>query len=491
MNEPETVSKIDSKTIPYKEIVTEQLAPAEVGELDLYQRREKIYTRKIEGFFQRLRLYTGWPLLIGYFLLPWINWGDRPAILFDLPARKFHILNFTFWPQDFPLLAWLLIIAAFALFAVTVWAGRVWCGYTCPQTVWTAIFMWAEQITEGSRNQRIKLDKAPWSFNKIARKALKHGMWIGFAFCTGITFIGYFSPIRELVPNTFTLQLAGWEAAWIFFFTCATYINAGWMREQVCLYMCPYARFQAVMFDRDTLIVSYDKARGEPRGSRKKTLDTKKNNGDPKSSGLGDCIDCNICVQVCPTGIDIRDGLQYECINCALCIDGCDAVMDKMGYARGLIRYTTENLLAGKPYRWLRPRLFGYATAVVVMIGLFAFTLATRIPLHIDVLRERDHLYRQTSDGLIENTYTMRVINMDEHVHLLKISSSGLANATLTGRTMLPIAAGEMQEIALRLTIDPALLRDTRTPIKFTIQAEDIARYQTIVKTNFFGPRTH
>ncbi len=474
-----------------QKIPVEQLAPAEVGELDLYQRREKIYTRKIEGFYQRLRLYTGWPLLFGYFLIPWFNWGDRPAVLFDLPARKFYIFFFTFWPQDFPLLAWLLIIAAFALFAVTVWAGRVWCGYTCPQTVWTAIFMWAEQIAEGSRNQRIKLDKAPWTLNKFGRKALKHGMWLGFAFLTGITFIGYFSPIRALVLHTFTLQLSLTEAAWITFFTCATYINAGWLREQVCLYMCPYARFQSVMFDRNTLIVSYDAARGEPRGARKNTLNATKNTGDPKASGLGDCIDCSICVQVCPTGIDIRDGLQYQCINCALCIDGCDSVMDKMGYARGLIRYTTENLLEGKPYRWLRPRLVGYAIAVVVMISLFAFTLSTRIPLHVDVLRERDHLYRQTSDGLVENTYAMRIINMDEHPHRYRIASSGLDGATLSGPTDVEVDGGEVKELALRIAIDPALLKDTRTPIAFAIDCVDNPRYQAAVNSGFFGPRTH
>lgn len=471
-------------------IPVEQLALAEVGELDLYQRREKIYTRKIEGFYQRIRLYTGWPLLIGYFLLPWINWGERPVVLFDMPARKFYILGFTFWPQDFPLLAWLLIIAAFFLFAVTVWAGRIWCGYTCPQTVWTAIFMWAEQVAEGSRNQRIKLDKAPFSANKIARKLLKHGMWLGVAFLTGLTFIGYFSPIRALTLHTATLQLLPWEAAWILFFTCATYINAGWMREQVCLYMCPYARFQSVMFDRNTLIVSYDKARGEPRGARKNTLHTTQTNGDPRAAGVGDCIDCSICVQVCPTGIDIRDGLQYECINCALCIDGCDSVMDKMGYPRGLIRYTTENLLEGQPYRWLRPRLVGYTVAVWVMIGLFIYTLSTRIPLHVDVLRERDHLYRQTSDGLTENTYTMRIINMDERAHRYRIASTGLDGAKLTGATDVAVDGGEVKELALRISIDPALLKDTRTPIEFTIDSEDDPRYKTAVHSGFFGPRT-
>jgi cytochrome c oxidase accessory protein FixG len=466
-----------------EKIPVEQLAPVEVGELDLYQRREKIYTRNIEGFYQRLRLYTGWPLLIGYFLLPWLNWGDRPAVLFDLPARKFYILGLIFWPQDFSLLAWLLIIAAFALFAVTVWAGRVWCGYTCPQTVWTAIFMWAEQIAEGSRNQRIKLDQAPLSINKIARKTLKHSIWIGVAFVTGITFIGYFVPIRTLVVDTFTLQLDLMTAAWVTFFTCATYINAGWLREQVCLYMCPYARFQSVMFDRDTLIVSYDNARGEPRGARRKEI-------DHRAQGLGDCIDCSICVQVCPTGIDIRDGLQYQCINCALCIDGCNSVMDKMGYPRGLIRYTTENSLEGKPYHWLRPRLVSYGVALIIMIGLFAFTLSTRTPLHVDVLRERDHLYRQTSDGLVENTYTLHIINMDERPHRYRITSSGLEGSTLIGSTDIAVDGGDMKELALRISIDPALLQDTRTPIKFTIDCTDNPRYKAAVDSGFFGPRT-
>ena len=268
-------------------------------------------------------------------------------MLFDLPARKFHILYMTFWPQDFPLLAWLLIIAAFTLFTVTVSAGRVWCGYTCPQTVWTSIYMWIEQRVEGSRNQRIKLDKAPWSAGKLAKKITKHGMWLGVGFLTGLTFVGYIYPIRDLVYDILTLQVGAWGAAWTVFFTLATYINAGWMREQLCIYVCPYARFQSVMFDQDTLTVAYDATRGEPRGARRRDAD--RDAGD-----LGDCISCQLCVQVCPTGIDIRDGLQYQCIGCALCIDACDSVMDKMGYEPGLIRYASERELAGDKTHWLR-----------------------------------------------------------------------------------------------------------------------------------------
>ncbi len=465
-----------------EKIPVQQFAPAEVAEIDLYQKREKIYTRAIEGFYQRIRLYTGWPLLIGYFLLPWLSWGERPAVLFDLPARKFHILGLTLWPQDLPLLAWLLIIGAFALFAVTVWAGRIWCGYTCPQTVWTAIFMWCEQVAEGSRNQRIKLDRAPLSVEKLWRKGLKHSMWGVVAFWTGMTFVGYFTPIRALSVDLFTGDAGVHGYAWTVFFTCATYINAGWLREQVCIYMCPYARFQSVMFDRDTLIVSYDPKRGEPRGARKPSA-------DPKQLGLGDCIDCSICVQVCPTGIDIRDGLQVACINCALCIDGCNAVMDKMGYARGLIRYTTENALAGRPSRALRPRMIGYAVALLVMVALFAAVLLTRVPVGLDVVRERTQLYRTTSDGLVENTYTLKLLNMDERDHTFTVSASGLDGAAIIGATRIAVEAGEVRELPLRLTIDPALLRSTNIEIEFAIEVENNPRLRAHAESRFLGPR--
>lgn len=467
-------------------IPVEQWAPAEVAEIDLYKKREKIYTRRIEGFFQRIRLYTGWPLLLGYFLLPWFNWPlfaerGQQAVLFDLPARKFHILGLTLWPQDFPLLAWLLIIAAWALFAVTAWIGRVWCGYTCPQTVWTAIFMWAEQVAEGSRNQRIKLDQAPWSANKIGRKLLKHGMWIGFAFLTGLTFVGYFSPIRELVPKIFTLQFGFWEAAWTVFFTCATYINAGWLREQVCLYMCPYARFQSVMFDHNTLTVAYDSARGEPRGTRKKGV-------DPKSAGLGDCIDCEICVQVCPTGIDIRNGLQYECINCALCVDGCNSVMDKMGYPRGLIRYATENELQGLPRKFFHPRLLGYTVGILVMMGLLAFTLYSRVPIGLDVLRDRNRLFRETGEGMIENSYTLKVLNKDNLQHVYRVELSGLDGAEIVGKFSIAVGSGEVIEMPLRVQVDQHKLHERKSDIEFNIQAIDNPALKATTKTTFVAP---
>jgi len=301
----------------------------------LYAARQKIYPREISGRFQRWRVIAVWVLLGIYYVLPWIRWEGRQAVLFDLPARKFHIFALTLWPQDFYFLTWLLVIAALALFFFTALAGRLFCGYACPQTVWTETFLWMERLAEGSRSQQMKLAKAPWTREKILRKFAKQAMWIGFALWTGFTFVGYFTPITELAGKIAGFSTGPWETFWVLFYGGATYVNAGFMREQVCKYMCPYARFQSAMFDHDTLVITYDERRGEPRGARKKGT-------DHKAKGLGDCVDCTMCVQVCPTGIDIRKGLQYECIACAACIDACDEVMDKVGYPRGLIRYDTR-----------------------------------------------------------------------------------------------------------------------------------------------------
>jgi cytochrome c oxidase accessory protein FixG len=462
-------------------IDVQEIAPAEVGEIDLYQRREKIYTRKIEGFFQRIRLYTGWPLLLGYFLLPWLNWDGRQAILFDLPARKFHILGLTLWPQDFPLLAFLLIIAAFSLFTVTVFAGRVWCGYTCPQTVWTSIFMWLEQKTEGSRNQRIKLDKAPWSIEKTAKRLAKHGSWLFVGFITGITFIGYFYPIKALIPDFFTGSAGNWALMWTVFFTLATYINAGWMREQVCIYMCPYARFQSVMFDKDTLIVSYDNKRGESRGSRK-------HDADYQAEGLGDCVDCELCVQVCPTGIDIRDGLQYECIGCALCIDACDSIMDKMQYPKGLISYTSEHQLDGGVTHWIRPRIIAYSVVLLIMVGLFSTHVMTRIPLELTVIRDRTELFITTDSGMIENIYTLQILNMDKSMHEFEISIAGIVGAEIIGDTLYTLNGGEVASLSLRVTVDPTLLDSANQQLNFEVVATDMKSLHAISESRFMKP---
>ena len=320
--------------IPFTEIATAPASPqprrADNG----------IHTRSFTGLYRNLRIGFAGALFVLFFGTAWLNWNGRQAVLWDLGNSKFHIFGATFWPQDFILLSALLIICAFGLFAITVYAGRVWCGYSCPQSTWTWLFMWCEKVTEGDRNQRIKLAAAPWSLNKLGRRTLKHSLWLVIGVLTGLTFVGYFTPIRPLAAELFTLQLGGVALFWVLFFTAATYINAGLLREAVCLHMCPYARFQSVMFDKDTLAVAYDPRRGEARGPRKK-------GSDVQAQGLGDCIDCTLCVQVCPTGIDIRDGLQMACIGCAACIDACDEVMDKMGYARRLIGYKSEHSLQG------------------------------------------------------------------------------------------------------------------------------------------------
>lgn len=449
---------------------------------NLYEKREKIYTRRIEGFYQRIRLYTGWPLLLGYFLMPWVNLEGRQAILFDLPERKFHILWLTFWPQDLVFLAWGLMISAFLLFFITTWLGRVWCGYTCPQTVWTAIYMWAEQLVEGDRNQRMRLDRERWSVQKLYKKVVKHGMWLGFAFLTGLTFIGYFYGVRELVADIIFMEVAPEAAFWVLVFTATTYVNAGWMREQVCLYMCPYARFQAAMFDEDTLIVSYDARRGETRGARQR-------GPNPADLGLGDCIDCFMCVQVCPTGIDIRKGLQYECINCALCIDACDEIMQKMAYKKGLIAYTTENRLAGHKQKVLRPRLIGYGSVLLVMFILFTTVLATRTPLELDVIRDRVRLYQQTADGQVLNVYTLKILNMSKSPHDYRISIQGIEGAKFVTRTSVHLEAGEVLNVPTGIKVNPDKLTKTNYKIQFRVHAVDDALLSAVSESSFIGPQ--
>ena len=447
---------------------------------DLYAAREKIYTRSFTGLFRNLRLVGGGLLFILYFGTAWLNWNGRQAVWWDLPERKFYIFGATFWPQDFILLSALLIICAFGLFFITVFAGRVWCGYTCPQSVFTWVFMWAEKVTEGDRNQRMKLDKAPMSANKFGRKLAKHTIWLGVSLAIGITFVGYFTPIRELVPDLFTLQVGGWALFWVGFFTLATYGNAGYLREQVCIYMCPYARFQSVMFDKDTLIVSYDPRRGEKRGPRKK-------DADYKAMGLGDCIDCTMCVQVCPTGIDIRDGLQIECIGCAACIDACDAIMDKMNYPRGLISYTTEHNLSGQKTHLLRPRLIGYAIALVAMMGLFAYAVYDRPLVKLDVLKDRV-LYRENEQGNIENVYTLKVMNKAQREQTFVIEATGLDGLVYEGRSEIRAEGGELVTIPVELSIAAEKLPSSTNEIAFHIRSADDDSITDDADSRFIGP---
>ena len=449
---------------------------------DLYERPEKIYPRQVHGIFARLRILTVLLLLGFYYAAPWVTWDSRQAILLDLPARKFHLFGATFWPQDFVYLTLLLVICAVGLFLFTAVAGRLWCGYACPQTVWTETFLWIEEFVEGNRNKRMKLDKQPWGAEKIFKKTTKHFLWIVFALFTGYTFVGYFSPIRELWDGIVTLSLGPWEWFWIGLYSLATYGNAGRLREQVCLHMCPYARFQSAMFDKDTLIISYDEKRGESRGKRKK-------NSDYKLKGLGDCIDCNQCVHVCPTGIDIRDGLQYECIACAACIDVCDNVMDQMGYDKGLIRYTTEHAEKGKQTHLLRPRTLLYVALFSGLILTFIFLVATRTPLDVNVIRDRNNLFTEAFDGSIGNTYQLKILNMSQQENRYQLSIEGMTQTTIQGDTEFSIEAGGVLTLPLRVSAPSEVLAARSNDIYFKITNLNDPESVHIAKAKFLGPK--
>ncbi len=449
---------------------------------EFYAKHKKVYPRKVTGVFARLRTLGVFVLLGGYYFVPWLRWDNHQAVLFDLPARKFYIFGLTFWPQDFFYLAALLIIAALSLFFFTALAGRLWCGYACPQTVWTEVFLWIERKVEGSRNQQIKLDNSAMDSRKFSTKALKHFLWLTLSAWTGFTFVGYFTPIVDLGHALFQFSLGPWETFWIIFYGFATYGNAGWMREQVCIYMCPYARFQSAMFDKDTLIISYDEKRGESRGARKKS-------DDPKEKDLGDCVDCTLCVQVCPTGIDIREGLQYECIGCAACIDVCDDVMGKMNYEKGLVKYTTQNRIDGKTTHMLRPRIVVYASLLVLISLALIYSIATRIPLELDIIRDRNALYRETVDGLVENIYTLKLINMDTKNHQYKLRVDGLKDMIfIQPKTEIKIESGEVISLAVRIQIDPVNLKKTSSAVNFYLDSIDQPDLAVVEQARFIGP---
>jgi len=452
---------------------------------DLYASPQKIHPRQVYGIFAKLRILGVIALLGCYYITPWLTWNDQQAVLFDLPARQFRYFAITFWPQDFIYLTLLLIIAAVGLFLFTTIAGRLWCGYACPQTVWTETFLWIEQLVEGNRNKRIKLDKSPWNLNKITRKSIKQFLWVSFALFTGYTFVGYFSPIKELGVGLVNFDLGSWEWFWVGLYSLATYGNAGWLREQVCLHMCPYARFQSSMFDKDTLIISYDKERGESRGKRKK-------NSDYQSKGLGDCIDCHQCVDVCPTGIDIRDGLQYECIACAACIDVCDNIMEKMNYDKGLIKYTTEveEKSKGKlKTKLLRPRTIYYTSIFVAAVFAFFYSISNRIPLDINVIRDRNNLFVETFSGEIENTYQLRILNMSQSTKSYHLTLAGFDTMTLEGDDRFSIDSGEILTLPIRVRIPQQELKSRSNDIYFYIESQSGDHDKATTKGKFLGPK--
>ncbi len=463
-------------------------ASPEVAVIKMYEARKEIYPREIQGRYASLRWFFVWFTQLLFYGLPWLQWNDRQAVLFDLGARKFYIFGIVLWPQDFIYLAALLIISAYSLFLFTAIFGRVWCGFTCPQTVYTEIFMWFERKIEGNRSARMRLDRQPMSAEKFLRKFAKHFVWISFALWTGYTFVGYFTPIHELSASIATLSLGPWEWFWVLFYSFATYGNAGWMREQVCKYMCPYARFQSAMFDKDSLIITYDKDRGEPRGARSKA-----DAGAGKA--LGDCIDCSMCVQVCPTGIDIRNGLQYDCIGCAACVDACNSVMDKIGAPRGLVRYWTDHAMVN---RWstaeivrhaFRPRVLIYGAVLLAIVTVFFGTLFTRTPVKMDVIRDRGSMGREVEDGQIENVYRLQIMNTDEAAHRYRLTVEGIDSVRLAGQDEIVLGSTESRGVPVSVRTDAGKGDKGSNKIYFTLTAVDNPQVQVKEKAVFFVPR--
>jgi cytochrome c oxidase accessory protein FixG len=456
--------------------------------ISLYASRKKIHPRSVFGLFTKWRWLMVWVTQIVFYGLPWLEWNARQAVLFDLEARRFYIFGLVLYPQDFIYLTGLLVISALALFLFTAIAGRLWCGYACPQTVYTEIFLWIEKKVEGDRSARIRLDESAMSAQKFGKRGLKHLLWVLFALWTGFTFVGYFTPIRELAVVSLAGSLGPWQTFWIFFYGFATYGNAGFMREQVCKYMCPYARFQSAMFDKDTMIVTYDAARGEPRGARSKKA-------DPKALGLGACVDCTLCVQVCPTGIDIRNGLQYECIGCGACIDVCDEVMDKVGYPRGLVKYSTQNGMAKGWTRQemvrhaFRPRVLVY-TAILGLITLAVFvSLFLRTPLKVDVIRDRGTLARMVEQGRIENVFRLHIMNATEERQRYRITVTGLEGIGIAGDSEIEVLPTEVRSAVVRVQIPPNSATPGSHPIHFEVRSMADDPDQVSEKAAFLVPR--
>ncbi|WP_395344887.1 cytochrome c oxidase accessory protein CcoG [Ningiella sp. W23] len=434
-----------------------------------YSARSRIYVRAVEGMYENIRRLFGLIFLGAFAVVPWLQYEGQQAILLNIAEQRFNFFAITLWPQDLTILAYTLIVSAFALFFITTFAGRVWCGFMCPQTTWTFIFIWFEEKIEGARNKRMKLDQRKMDADKFIRKSLKHFSWVSVALLTSLTFVGYFTPIDELFINFFTLNNSFWLTFWVLFFTFCTYANAGYMREIMCTHMCPYARFQSAMFDKDTYTVAYNSQRGEKRGPRSRKMTVEQ----VREKGLGDCIDCNLCVQVCPTGIDIRNGLQYECINCGACVDACNGVMEKMGYEKGLISFTSEHELKGGTTHIFRSKLVGYAVVLCVMTGLLITDIVMRVPLEVDIIRDRNSLDRETNEGLIENVYTLKILNKSQQDRSYTVAVKGLEGAQYIGDDVVSVKGGEVFTLPISVASDPYNLEVGTQKIYFHVSTTD------------------
>ncbi|WP_233267345.1 cytochrome c oxidase accessory protein CcoG [Paraglaciecola sp. L3A3] len=456
------------KIIPIKIIDVPQATASQTRVHIAKPEQNKIYVRSVKGTIETFRRFFGALSLFIFSAIPWLTYQGQQAILLDFSEQRFRLFNITLWPQDLVLVSWIFVIAAFLLFFITTVVGRVWCGFMCPQTVYTFVFIWLEEKIEGTRNKRIHLDKQHWSLSKVTKKVLKHSAWLAVALFTAMTFVGYFVSIKPLFINFFTFQSTFWPVFWVLLFTFCTYANAGWMREIMCTHMCPYSRFQSAMFDRDTKTVTYDRQRGESRGPRSRKLST----DQVAEKGLGDCIDCNLCVQVCPTGIDIRNGLQYECINCGACVDACNNVMDNMNYPKNLISFTSESQLAGQKAKLFRPKVIGYLFVTMVILAVMALQFNARTVLELNVLRDRTSLYRESNQGMIENIYTLILMNKSQSNMTVSIEKNGLAYDKLIGAKHVELAAGELLRHPISLTVEPNMLDQAITPFEFVLKTD-------------------
>ncbi|WP_448553474.1 cytochrome c oxidase accessory protein CcoG [Thalassotalea montiporae] len=445
-----------------------------------YKHDEGIYVRLQQGFYAKLRKYSSMILMLIFVLIPWIPYQGQQAILLDVAAQQFRIFSITFFPQDLTALAALFMVGAFALFFFTTWLGRVWCGFMCPQTIWMFLFIWVEEKIEGNRNQRIRLDKQEWNADKIKKKGAKHLIWLVLSFFTAVTFMSYFIPVKTLYSELFTLSWSGLVYFWVGLFALCTWGNAGFLREKMCIYMCPYSRFQSAMFDKNTLLIAYDKVRGENRGRRKRK-------DDPKALGLGDCVDCNLCVDVCPAGIDIRNGLQYECISCGACVDACNQTMSQFNYSQGLIRFTSENALAGKHVSPFRPKIAAYGAFTLAMFVLMGFFIATRSPIEASVLRDRNVLYRTTFDGHIENSYQLKLTNKLQHAESFTLSIEGQEDIELSLSEPLNAQALEMLVVPFTLTAPPEQLPQGVTSLNIRITANNSDEVDVTKSIKFYA----
>lgn len=469
------------------------------SDLTLFKKQERVYPRAVTGQFRTLKWVAMGICLAIYYLVPFIRWDRGPnapdqAVLIDLERARAYWFWIEIWPQEVYILTGILILAAIGLFFITSLFGRVWCGYLCFQTVWTDLFMLVERWVQGDRNARKKLREGPWTFTKTWKMALTHLLWIGIAWCTAGSFVLYFNDAPTLVRSFFALDVSPTVLAFIGGLTFSTYLMAGFAREQVCTYMCPYARFQSAMFDRDTLVIGYDAQRGEPRGTHKKGADW---------TGLGDCVDCTACVQVCPMGIDIRNGLQMECIACGLCIDACDEIMEKVGLPRGLIRYDTQRGLeapvaarnAPRRLHLLRPRTLYYATVLALVGGLMLYALITRPLVEVNVLHDRNPLFVQLSDGAIRNGYDIKISNKTHTDAVYTLTLQGLPNARLdikgvgqAGPDHVPVPADTVghYKVFVEAAIDP----DAARPVIFVVKNTQTGQ-QAQAETMFISERPH